>query len=85
MKGDSGRPPRRQGRGVAVAETVSRKELLVSARPRRGETPSSAKQRYCKPRLRVHGSVQRLTEAKGKQFNDGGGKPRTRALLSRPY
>ena len=34
---------------------------------------------YHPPRLTRYGELRDLTQAKGGRFNDGGGKPRTRA------
>jgi hypothetical protein len=51
---------------------------MYDEQPRR-RAQDAAKQAYRKPRLRIHGTVQRLTEAKAGRSSDGGGKPRTRA------
>jgi len=50
---------------------------------RRPAATRHAKRRpYRTPNLTVHGDLKTLTMAKGGNFNDGTGKPRTRTLLS---
>ncbi len=41
---------------------------------------SRPKKAYRPPRLTVYGKLRQLTRAKGGAANDGGGKPRTKAV-----
>jgi hypothetical protein len=55
---------------------------MRKARTHEPSEPTSVKQPYRTPHLKVHGDFRKLTAAKGSRYNDGGGKPRTKQLFT---